>query len=132
MGIISSLCVAAVGLVFLVSGLVKALDCHPFIRQLAEYRIVKDPWRLRMSALAFVTVEWFFAVALILQFAPWIIPVSIALLVVLAGITAWAAASRRVANCGCYGGMLLLTPVQSVLLDAVYIGLLVTGWWLGK
>ena len=44
----------------------------------------------------------------------------------LAALTAWGTSTGRVEDCGCYGGLVMLTPAQSLALDGVYVALLVS------
>lgn len=44
-------------------------------------------------------------------------------------LTIWATSSGRTEDCGCYGGILVLTPKQSILLNLGYILLLGLAWF---
>ncbi|HPQ15235.1 MAG TPA: hypothetical protein PLP04_08400, partial [Bryobacteraceae bacterium] len=120
-------CLCLVGLVFLGTGTIKALDSRQFIRQVAEYGFLPHRWT-RNASLAFIAFEGFAGVALIVQLAPAVPLLVAALLVAMAALTIWGTASGRVEDCGCYGGLLHLRPWQSVALDAVYVALALAGW----
>ena len=68
--------------------------------------------------------------ALIAQVSPWLYPLAAAVLVVFLVLTAWGVRSGRIEDCGCYGGLLMVTPAQSMTLDALYLGLMAVAWLL--
>ena len=124
---IPEICGGAVGVVFLLTALVKSLDVTPFARQLAEYGFARIA-RSRVVPLLFVGYEWLLGSALLLRLTDALIPVGLLTIVVFIAITAWGTLTHRVEDCGCYGGFLQLTPVQSILLDCVYASLLAVAW----
>jgi Methylamine utilisation protein MauE len=126
--LISALLSSVVGVVLLASGLLKAVDAKTFSRQLARYRHI--PPRHQRAAVAVITaLECALGAALVVQWAPsLVLPSAILVLAVLAGLTLWAEKRRHIEECGCYGGIVVLTPMQSVGLDAVYIVLVLLAW----
>ena len=125
---VSALSLMVVGVVFLFTGTVKALNTAPFIRQIDQYRLLPQSI-LVYAGLAFVGLEWAIGIALLLRVSDLLIPAVIALLVFLTSLTIWGKSSGRVEDCGCYGGFLLLTPRQSLALNLAYILLLTVAWY---
>jgi hypothetical protein len=117
-----------IGVVLLGSGLLKAIDSRTFSRQVAKYRLI--PSRLHPAAVTLIiALECALATALILSFAPAIVlPLTAIVLVALAALTFWAGRQERIEDCGCYGGVVLLTPLQSVVVDGVYLVMTIAAW----
>lgn len=117
-----------IGVVLLGSGLLKAIDSRTFSRQLAKYRLV--PPRLHLTAVTLIVVmECALGAALVSQFQPrFVLPFTAIVLMALAALTLWASRQQRIEECGCYGGVVVLTPVQSVLVDGVYILMTIVAW----
>jgi len=80
-------------------------------------------------AIAFIGLESALGVALFLyEFPQWLVPGSIVLLLCFSALTIWSTSSGRTKDCGCYGGLFVITPQQSVLLNLGYILLLAVAW----
>jgi hypothetical protein len=120
---------ALVGLVFLLSGALKALDAGAFLKQVRRYRLLPRDLE-RPASLAFIGLECGLGAALLTGWPP-ALPVAAVVLVFFAALTAWGTSSGRVEDCGCYGGLVLLTPAQSIALDGLYIALLGVSWFAG-
>jgi len=124
-----ALAAALVGGVFVVTGVLKALDSRRFEQQLHRYGLL-PPSMVSWAALAFIAFECALGAALILGLSPWLLPAAALLIAGFAALTAWGTRSGRVEDCGCYGGLVMLTPAQSLALDGLYIALLVAAWLL--
>lgn len=123
---ISYVCTALVGAVFLFSSAVKANDSRTFVQDLARYRLLGAD-RLAPAAVLLTGLEGALGMALLLHVYPlYLVPLSIVALAVLAGLTLWGERERDLEDCGCYGGVVLLTPKQSAALDLLFIALLAT------
>ena len=121
------ICSAVVGAVFLATGTFKTLDSSAFLKQVLRYRLL--PRRMAPSAaLLFIGLECGFGVALITGLSHWLLPAAMLVLASLAGLTFWGAKSGRVEDCGCYGGLVLLSPAQSIALDGLYFALAAAAW----
>lgn len=120
------LCGALVGLVFLLSGALKALDSGAFLQQVRRYRLLPRRFE-RPASMLFIGLECGLGAALLAGW-PEALPVAALVLVFFAGLTAWGTSSGRVEDCGCYGGLVLLTPAQSIALDGLYVALLAVSW----
>lgn len=117
-----------VGAVFLAAGIVKALSSKEFVRQIFKYRLL-PPQVVKQTAIAFIGLECAWGVALLLHsFPQWLVPGSIFFILCLSALTIWATSSGKTEDCGCYGGILILTPKQSILLNLGYILLLGLAW----
>lgn len=117
-----------VGAVLLITGVVKALSSEQFL--LHSYRYGLLPLQTVLpAAIAFIGLESALGVALIFyEFPQWLIPGSILLLLILSALNFWSTSSGRTEDCGCYGGLLVITPNQSLLLNLGYILLLGIAW----
>jgi hypothetical protein len=118
---------ALVGLVFLVTGGLKAVDSARFVTHVRRYRLLPPAW-VQPAVLLFIALECALGAALVLNVSTWLLPLAAALLASFVALTVWGVASGRVEDCGCYGGLLMLTPVQSLALDGLYLALLLTAW----
>jgi len=123
---------AVVGVVFVATGVLKALDSRRFAQQIQRYRLV-PPSMLPWAAVAFTAVECALGAALILGVSRWLLPAAALLIAGFAALTAWGTRTGRIDDCGCYGGQVMLTPAQSLALDGLYIALLAVAWlfWTG-
>ncbi len=118
-----------VGAVFFVTGIIKALSSEKFIEQIFRYDAL--PQKIVPStAILFIGLECALGTGLMLHaFPQWLVPGTIALLIGLSMLTIWSTSSGRTEDCGCYGGLLIVTPKQSVLLNLGYISLLGLAWF---
>ncbi len=117
-----------VGAVFLGTGIVKALASQEFITQVFRYRLL-SPLLVPFVAIAFIGLECAWGLGLILnEFPNYLIPGSIILIFCLSILTIWSTSTGPTEDCGCYGGLLVITPTQSVLLNLGYIALLGLAW----
>ena len=118
-----------VGLVFLVTGTVKALSSRKFIEHIAQLGVI--PGKIIVpTAIAFIGLECALGAALILHTYPeWLVPGTLGLLILLSLVTIWSTSSGRTEDCGCYGGIAIVTPTQSVLLNLGYITLMGLAWY---
>lgn len=124
---VAYLATSIVGSVFLITGVVKALNSGLFIRHIFNYGL--PPRLLIQTATIFIGLECALGVGLVLhEFPQWLVPGTIVLLMCLSALTIWATSSGRTENCGCYGGLLFISPKQSVLLNLGYILLLGMAW----
>jgi uncharacterized membrane protein YphA (DoxX/SURF4 family) len=123
----SQVCAMLVGLVFLGTGALKALDSSGFLSHVRRYRLLPRTVA-PAAAILFIGFECALGAALVLDVSPWLLSTATVVLVLFAILTAWATSSGRVEDCGCYGGLLFLTPTQSFALDGFYLVLLVVAW----
>src|SRR5262245_59747599 len=102
-----------IGLVFLVSGGPTSLGSAQSLRQVRRFRLLPWTWE-RPGTLVVIASECALGLALVTQLSPWLYPLTAGVLVVFLGLTAWGVSSRRIEDCGCYGGLLMVTPAQSM------------------
>ena len=125
---VSTLAAVLVGVVFLVTGGLKSLDSGQFLRQIRRFRLLPRTWE--RPATVFVAVgECALGAALVTRLSAWLYPLTAAVLLLFLVVTAWGVRSRRIEDCGCYGGQLMVTPAQSMALDAIYLALVAVAWF---
>ncbi len=56
-------------------------------------------------------------------------PLCLIMLVAFAAITVWGASTGRISDCGCYGNLVVLSPLASASVTALYAGMIVFAWW---
>jgi len=96
-------CAFALGMVFLVSTLLKAPDPAFFAEQVTSYKILPESLGLP-SAYLLIIAEGVLAVAMILLVLPRLaISLTMFMLVVFMAATAWAWAHGNAESCGCFG-----------------------------
>ena len=125
----SAVASALVGMVFLGTGGLKALDSARFTQQVRRFRLLPPTW-VRPATVFVIVMECALGAALLTQLSPLLYPLTAAILVSFLVLTAWGVRSGRVEDCGCYGGLLMLTPAQSMALDALYVSLVAVAWFL--
>jgi thioredoxin-related protein len=117
-----------IGSIFLITGIAKALHSKEFIIHNYRYQLFPQQF-VPTIALSFIALESALGIALILHcFPQWLIPSAIVLLIGLSALTYWATKSDRTEDCGCYGGLVIITPTQSLFLNLGYSLLLTTAW----
>ncbi|GAX41392.1 hypothetical protein NIES4075_23620 [Tolypothrix sp. NIES-4075] len=124
--IISSL---VVGSVFLVTGVIKALAPKTFLIHITQLQLFPQKVNLA-GAIAFTILECVLGIALILRLFPqWLFPSTIVLLLLLSSLTYWSTSTKRTNDCGCYNGLIDISPNQSLLLNILYIALIGLAWF---
>lgn len=138
MKILVNICRVIVGVLFIFSGLVKAMDPHGLAYKMQEFFDVwamSTPWLatfmhfLSSYALPFaiimITLEIVVGVALLLGVWKNFFTILILILIIFFGfLTGYAALSGKIATCGCFGDCLPLTSMQSFLKDMVLLVLI--------
>jgi hypothetical protein len=119
----------ALGLVFLLAGVLKALDPAEFAHQVAGYGIVGE--RLAaITAPALIVLELLLAIALIAGARPILGALaSLLLLLFFMGIEAYGLANGRTESCGCFGSSVHRTPAEVIGEDLVFAGLALLAIW---
>ncbi|MCW5317045.1 hypothetical protein GTQ43_25465 [Nostoc sp. KVJ3] len=113
-----------VGGVFLITGLAKVVDPHSFIRHIDQLRTFPEK-AVVPAAFIFIALEYLLGNALIFRIFPqWLFPAMLIILVALSILTYWSTSTGRTEDCGCYTGLLIITPNQSLLLNSIYIALM--------
>ena len=126
--LLSLLSASLVGVVLLTSGVLKALSPSTFYLHMHRLKLMPYGW-LRFVIGGSAVVQCVLGVSLILRLYPvWVLPATAALLLVLALFTLWALVARGAEDCGCYGGLLKMSPQKSIVLDVLYLGLIAVAW----
>ncbi|MBP5972050.1 hypothetical protein HW132_04705 [Brasilonema sp. CT11] len=126
---ISLISTLVLGSVFLVTGIVKALAPQTFLIHITKLQLFSQKVNL-VVAIAFTILECVLGIALILQLFPqWLFPGTIVLLLVLSGLTYWSTSTKRTNDCGCYNGLINISPNQSLLLNILYTALIGLAWF---
>ncbi len=124
MKIITQICRVFVGILFIISGLIKANDTIGFSYKLIEYFELFG-WDVFIplavpAAMAICIFEIISGVALLIgiyvTLNAWLLLILIAFFTWLTG---YSAITHKVTDCGCFGDALKLTPLQSFLKDLV-------------
>lgn len=117
-----------VGATFLWAGAVKAISPHVFYQHVS--RLGWIPGRhVRSAVTAAAGLEGAWGVVLILGVAPaLILPATALLLVVLTATSWWGVKSGRTTDCGCYGGYVVPSLAQGILINAAFAALVMSAW----
>jgi hypothetical protein len=103
--------------VLLFSAWTKSNDQRTFRHDLMRYRLI--PVQLIGVAVWLVTLfEWFLGAALLGSFClQWLLPGTAFLFLCFAALTFWGEKRRSLTDCGCFAGILPITPHQSLIFD---------------
>jgi len=117
-----------VGATFLWAGIIKAMEPHVFQRHLVNLGWIQP--RFAWPALiAAAGLEAGLGAALILGVAAGVVLPATAMLLVALTVTAWLGVrSGRTTDCGCYGGYVVPSLAQSVLLNGTFVALTLAAW----
>ncbi len=133
MKILVNICRVIVGVLFIFSGLVKAMDPHGLAYKMQEFFEV---WATSVPSLAsfmhwlsdyalpfaiiMITLEIVVGVGMLLgtwrNFFTWLI---LLLIIFFGFLTGYAALSGKIATCGCFGDCIPLTSIQSFIKDLI-------------
>ncbi len=115
----------------LVSAVLKALDYQAFLIQIAYYRVLHDPILIRIAGVIALVSELVIAVALwnFIWLRKVTIPATALMLAVYSGLIGFSWAFHGLEDCGCFGKFLQMSPLASLLKNAVLLGGLVWLWF---
>lgn len=120
------------GGVFLFAGLSKAIDPQGFIRHLNRLRLLPRKL-LPFAVIAVVIFQCALGAALLLRLWPQaLLPGALGVTIALGALGYWSTVTGRTEDCGCYNGLLTLSPRQSLLVDVALVSLLGVAWILGE
>lgn len=118
------------GVLFIASAALKALDVYGFAVQIGAYGIVRDPVILQQLAYAMIALEAALGAALLggYAFGGATIIATIGLLVGFTGLIAYAWAFKGLADCGCFGSYIKMGPAASIAKNVVLLALAGLVW----
>jgi hypothetical protein len=120
----------ALGVLFIVSAALKALDVYGFAVQVAAYGIVRDPTKTLALAYTMIGLEAVLGAALLggIRFGGVTIMFTAGLLVGFTALIAYAWAFKGLANCGCFGSYVKTGPGASIAKNLVLLALAGLVW----
>jgi len=112
-----------VGATFLWTGALKAIAPHVFRKHLESLGWIPRTWMSYVvPAAAGLETAW--GMVLILGILPAVaLPLTALLLAAFTGVSWWGVKSGHTTDCGCYGGYVVPSIVQSVMLNGLFIAL---------
>ena len=129
-GLIARWIEVILGLTFILSAVVKAVDIAAFAVQVSYFGVVREPMLVRFAALSTVLVETAIAIALLVgwRLRGWTLRAVFAILVGFTGLILYAWAFRGLEDCGCFGSFVKMTPPMSILKNLVIMALVAVAW----
>jgi len=120
-----------IGLIFILTALLKALDLTAFAMQVGAYGIVRDPALLRGIAIGATALEAALGALLVAgwRFKNLTWCATEVLLLGFAVLMAYGWLAHDLADCGCFGKYIELPPLPSIIKNLIMMGLLGAGWW---
>ena len=117
----------ALGLFFLASAAMKAVNVDGFAVAISAYGVIKDPTLVRAAAYVTLLVESLIGGAFLAGFRYKFLAagVSTVLTLVFSGLILYAWQVNGLEDCGCFGDYLKTTPPQSLAKNAVLIAVIV-------
>lgn len=120
----------AVGLVLLLSGLLKATDMALFVQQFKAYGIISNHYLVVLGAWGVLLAEFTLGTALIMSYRPrWTIPLAAFLLLIFLGATTWAWVTGITEDCGCFGAWIERSPGEAIIEDLLLLAALIPYWF---
>ena len=128
-GTFSVLIRVLLGLVFLASTLAKTVDFANFVEHVSYYGVVEENMYLEGIAAVTIALEFILAVALLSGWRTrFILAVTAGVLMVFTALIAYAWTFNDLAECGCFGSFLSMTPAVSIGKNLVLLLLLPFAW----
>lgn len=121
--IVARFFIIAVGLVFIIASLLKALHPVGFADQIALYGLTPESWSVALAWIL-ITFEFVLAIALVLNILPkYSIPLMIMVLLLFTSATVYTI-DKNLNNCGCFGSLIHRSPTQVIVEDAIMIAVM--------
>lgn len=119
-----------IGIVFVAAAALKAIDLHAFAVQIQYYGVISDPSLVRYAALTSVGVETIFGVLLLvgIRARGLAYVANLLLLLVFTGLVGYAWAYHGLKDCGCFGKLIPLGPLETTLKNVALMALLFWAW----
>lgn len=118
------------GLLFIATAALKALDLEGFAWQVSYYGVIREPSLVRFVAFSTTAFETLLGVALLLglRIRGWTHVFTFGLLLGFSALIGYAWAFRGLADCGCFGTYLPMTPGPSILKNVAMMALIAWAW----
>lgn len=117
------------GLLFMASAALKALDFTAFAEQVSYYGIVQDETHLQVVAGFVIAIEVALGLALLIGWRPRaVLPVTALLLLAFTGLILYAWFYNDLQECGCFGSFFAMSPAVSIGKNIVLLCLLPLAW----
>lgn len=134
------ICRILIGLLFIFSGAVKAIDPLGSVYKITDYmeamglmNLAETGWLMYFAAFALFTIEFTIGVCILtnmnFKLGLWGATLMMA---VMTPLTVWIAREDPVTDCGCFGDAIVLTNVQTLIKNIVIDLLIITMWILRK
>lgn len=130
--IIGSLCCSLLGITFIFSGFVKAVDPLGTVYKIEDYLMAFGGWFTDLmplagtAAVALIALEWTLGVCMLFNvrtsITAWL---SLAFYLVMTPLTLWIALTNPVSDCGCFGDAIVLTNWQTFWKNVVLLTLVI-------
>ncbi|MGQ9895994.1 MAG: MauE/DoxX family redox-associated membrane protein [Acidobacteriota bacterium] len=120
------------GLVWLVAGVIKALEPFEFVRQVAGFQLIPGKAAQTTIAWALLVTECTLGAALILGYRlRWALVAAGCLTLIFMGALGWViVAGIPVEDCGCFGSQIKRSPKEALLEDSLMLMATVVSGWL--
>lgn len=123
------ICAGVLGVVFLAAGLIKGTDTELFIRQIKDYSIITQPVLTAILAWVLIVIECTLGTALLVFYRPRLfLFITIALLLLFIGATAWTWYIGGAEDCGCFGVFVKRTPKVTIIEDLILLIIAFFAW----
>ncbi|HBF34821.1 TPA: hypothetical protein DDW35_09695 [Candidatus Sumerlaeota bacterium] len=118
-------CVYFTAIMFLLSAFAKCVDIRSFAVLISYIGIIRIPPLVLTLAVLIVTMELTLGLTMILSRAlrPLCLKVTLAVLAGFSGILVYAWLFRNLEDCGCFGSFIKMSPLVSLLKNAVLMGI---------
>lgn len=130
--IIGSLCRSLLGITFIFSGFVKAVDPLGTVYKIEDYLMAFGGWFTDLmplagtAAVALIALEWTLGVCMLFNvrtsITAWL---SLVFYLVMTPLTLWIALTNPVSDCGCFGDAIVLTNWQTFWKNVVLLILVI-------
>ena len=130
--IIGSISRTLLGLTFLFSGFVKAVDPLGTVYKIEDYLKAFGGWFTDLlplagaAAVCLITVEFLLGVCMLFNVRTnWTVWLSLAFYLIMTPLTLWIALTNPVSDCGCFGDALVLTNWQTFWKNVILLSLVI-------
>jgi hypothetical protein len=121
---------AAIGILLIISAVLKGTDLMLFVRQIRAYGMISHSLLLLSLAWAVIWVEWVLGLGLLVRFyLRLFLPAALLLFLGFVGATGWAWSTGMAEDCGCFGAWVKRSPGEALFEDIIILAFLVFYWF---